>query len=252
MSMSWMAKGSDSAALAKQEAAEKQQQQEQHGKLWRFYLKDKEEARITFIDGDLSHDGFLIPPRYYEHSIQMNGKWGNFFVCPEKTVPDAGHKCPLCASGDRSSLVALFTIIDHREFKTKTGKVMKDQKRLFVAKSISMEMLTKIAVKRGGLAGCTFDVSRMGEQSASIGSMFDFVEKNSIEDLQKQFLEEVEVNGVKKTISLFVPADYEKEIIFRTPEEMLKSGLGAHKAAGYGQGMSPGGAQSTTDYSKSL
>jgi len=249
MGISWMKTGAASAAVAKADEAEKALQKEQQGNLWRFFLKDKEEARITFVDGDLSPEGFLVPPRFYEHSIQVNGQWGHFFVCPEKTVPEAGHKCPLCAQGDKPALVALFTIIDHREFTTKAGKKMSNQKRLLVAKPISMEMLTKIAVKRGGLAGATFDVTRMGDKSAAIGSMFDFVEKNSLPQLQATFTEEVEHNGVKKTQSLFIPADYEKEVVFRTPEELLKAGVGAQS----GGGMSPGGmSMKPSDYSKNL
>ena len=255
MGISWMKTGAESAKMAQQAEVEQQQQQDQKGKLWRFYLKDKEEARITFIDGEVSHDGHLIPPRYYEHSLELNGKWGNFFVCPEKTMPEAGHKCPICASGNKPSLVALFTIIDHREVKTKKGAIIKDQKRLLVAKSVTMEMLTKIAVKRGGLAGCTFDVSRMGENSAAVGSMFDFVEKNPLELLQNTFKVEIEENGQKKMVTIFTPADYEQEISFKTPEELLSLGLGASKAGGYGNyggQMNPGGNQGTTDYSKSL
>jgi hypothetical protein len=166
-------------------------------------------------------------------------------VCPEKTSPEAGYKCPICEAGDRPALVALFTIIDHREYKGKgkdgkEGKVYKDQKRLLVAKPQSMEILQKVAVKRGGLAGCTFDVSRMGDNSAAIGSMFDFVEKNAIEDLQKVFIEEVEKDGKKIVQTYFTPIDYGQEIVFRTPEELLKLGVGKSMHTG-GQGMNPGG-----------
>lgn len=252
MSVKWIKTGKESEAIAKQDEKEKEQQEAQRGKLWRFFLKDKEEARITFIDGDLDENGHLSPPRFYEHNLQINGKWGNTFVCPEKSMPEEGHKCPICATGDRSSLVALFTIIDHREFKTKQGKTMSNQKRLLVAKSISMEMLTKHAIKRGGLAGTTWDVTRMGDNSAAIGSMFDFVEKNEISFLQKQFTEVVDANGVKKQQTIFLPADYEKEIVFHTPEELLKLGFGTKTAGGMGTGMSPGGSSAKHDYSSQL
>lgn len=253
MAVKWIKTGAESAKIAQTDQQEKEQQEAQRGKLWRFFLKDKEEGRITFIDGALGSEGHLEPPRFYEHSLQIAGKWGNYFVCPEKTVPEDGHKCPLCAQGDKPSLVALFTIIDHRQYKTKAGKLMQDQKRLLVAKSVTMEMLTKIAAKRGGLAGCTFDVTRMGENSAAVGSMFDFVEKNDIAKLQATFTETIEDKGVKKTISLFVPADYEQEIIFRTPEEMLKAGIGVKPGFAPGAGMNPGGSTgSTTNYANSL
>jgi len=259
MGVNWLKSGAASANMAKQDEAEKALQKEAQGSLWRFGLKDKEEARITFVDGSLTPEGFLIPPRYYEHGLWNEAaRTMHFHVCPEKTLPEAGHKCPLCSTGDKAALVALFTVIDHREFTTKAGKKLSNQKRLLVAKPTSMEMLTKIAVKRGGLAGATFDVTRMGDKSAAIGSMFDFVEKNPIEQLQATFTEEVEVNGVKKTQTLFVPADYEKEIVFRTPEEMLKLGVGVQGGGGGGyaaaaSGLAPGGQQTKpSDYAKNL
>lgn len=259
MGIKWMAQGTESAKMAQQAEAAAEAEKESRGKLWRFMLKEGEEARITFVDGDPTPDGFLIPPRFYEHTLQLNNRWDNF-VCPEKTVPDAGHKCPLCASGNRAALVALFTVIDHREIQLKgkdgkPGKVIKDQKRLLVAKPKSMELLAKIAQKRGGLARATFDVSRMGDNSASIGSLFDFVEKNDLQTLQAAFMEEVEVNGVKQMKTYFTPADYETEIIFRTPEEMLKLGLGVSASPGFIAGkanLAPGGAAAGGDYSDQL
>ena len=245
MGVNWMKTGAESAKVAEQDAQEKKAWQEAQGSTWRFFLKEGEEARITFVDGDLvdSEVGKILgPPRYYEHNLQINGKWGNTFVCPEKTMPGSGYHCPICAAGDRASLVALFTIIDHREFKGKNDKVYKDSKRLVVAKPNTMEILTKIALKRGGLAGCTFDVSRMGENSAAIGSIFDFVEKNEINELQAAFTEEIEVNGKKAVVSKFTPVEYDKEIVFRSPEELVALGVGKPVISGAGTGMvNPGG-----------
>lgn len=249
MTISWLKTGKESQKIAEREEAEREAYQDSRGKLFRFLLKDKATAKITFVDGDLTETpegSYLLPPRYYEHTKQVNGRWENF-VCPEKTDPDSGYKCPLCAAGDRASLVALFTIIDHREQPSKDGKkVFRDQKRLLVAKPLTMEMLTKMAIKRGGLAGCTFEVTRMGENSASVGSLFEFEEKNPVEKLRAAFVHEVEENGQKVTKTYFTPADYEQEIVFRTPEQMIKL-LGFTPAVG---GMSsPGGAATKTDYS---
>ena len=187
MGVSWLKKGAESAKAAQQEAAAAEQRKSEQGKMWRFWLKEGEEARITFVDGELSSEGFLLPPRFYEHNVYLNGSWNNLFVCPEMTNPEAGEKCPICEGGDRPSLVALFTIIDHRVFKGKDGKSYSNTPKILAAKSQSFEMLNKLAIKRGGLAGCTFDVSRMGDKSASIGSMFDFIEKTEIEVLKTKF-----------------------------------------------------------------
>lgn len=229
MGVQWMKVGSASAEVAVKEEAAVKARHDAQGATWRFFLKEKEEAKITFVDGDLveSEVGLIFaPPRYYEHTLWIGGK-GQHYVCPEKTLPDAKYQCPICQAGDFPSLVALFTIIDHRSFTGKGDKVYKDNKRLFVAKTGTMEILAKIAAKRNGLARATFDVSRMGENSPAVGNMFDFIEKNPEEELKAAFMEEVEVQGGAKEIrTVFSVVDYLKEIIFRTPDELAKLGLG--------------------------
>lgn len=222
MAISWLKTGAESKQLAEKHAVEQQQAKEEGGKLFRFYLKGKDEGRITFLDGNLSDEGFLLPPRFYEHFIQHNGKWQTF-VCPEKTNPNSGEKCPLCEGGDKPSLVAAFTVIDHRTTynKDKT-KSFKDQKRLYVVKSQTFEMLNKLAVKRDGLVGCTFDVSRTGEKSPSAGDFFDFVEKKPLEEVQKLYQIEVEQDGKKVKQTYATPADYDSEIVYRTGAELAK------------------------------
>lgn len=237
MGFKFLKTGAESAKLAQKAAVEAEQRKAEQGKLFRFWMKEKEEARITFVDGDLSSDGFLTPPRYYEHNLYLNGSWNNFFVCPEKTSPDANDKCPICESDDRPSLVALFTIIDHRQIQSTKdkNKVWKDTKKLLVAKPQTFELLNKHAMKRGGLAGCTFDASRVGDKSASVGSMFDFVEKNDIDKLKEAYqVEKTDPKtNVKSKVSNFTPADYEKEITYRTGDqlrELLKGGVPAEAA----------------------
>ena len=200
MAVDWMKTGSDSVAVAKEQQAAATRE-DQRGKAWRFFMgKGESGVRITFVDGDLieTEAGLtLAPPRFYEHSLMVNGKVQNY-VCPQETVKGQGYKCPICAAGDRPSLVAVFTIIDHRTYQGKPkdgqpGKIYSNQRRLFVAKSLTMEQLVKIAVKRGGLARATFDVERLGDNSAGVGSMFDFVEKNELDQLQAAFTEDVVV-----------------------------------------------------------
>ena len=230
MGFTFLKTGAESAKMAQRAAAEQEQRQSERGKLFRFWMKEKEEARITFVDGELAKEGalagYLDPPRYYEHNLFLHGQWNNFFYCPEKTNPDADDKCPLCESGDKPALVALFTIIDHRTIqstKDKT-KVWKDTKKILVAKPQTFELLTKHAIKRGGLAGCTFDASRVGDKSAAVGSMFDFVEKKGITELQKLYTTERldPKTNVKTKVTNFTPADYEKEIAYRTGEQLRK------------------------------
>lgn len=258
MALTWMKKGKESAALAKQEALAQEQRKAEQGNMFRFWIKEGEDARITFVDGELNDEGHLVPPRYYEHNLYLNGKWGNIYVCPEKTNPESGDKCPICAGGDRPSLVSLFTIIDHREFPGKEGKVYRDTPKLLVAKSQSFELLNKIAIKRGGLAGCSFDVSRMGDKAAAIGSMFDFVEKHDVKELEKEFTRKVKDdkgNETNKVETVFKPANYEQEIVYRSAAELTEMGFGKGGIGGAPQaqkqsGGSPDGA--AKDYSQEL
>jgi len=253
MAFSFLKTGSASAQLAQQQAAEVAQRQAEQGKLFRFWVKEGEEARITFIDGDLTPEGYMAPPRYYEHNLYLNGNWNNHFVCPEKTNPDAKDSCPICASGDRPALVALFSILDHRSIPSRDKtKTYKDTKKLLVAKPQTFEILNKIAVKRGGLACGTFDVSRFGDKSASVGSMFDFVEKKDLKELQKLYMiDKVDpTKNTKMKVTNFVPADYEKEIIYRTGEELLKLGFG--KPGGAAPQTTSGPGSAPADYSDQL
>lgn len=226
MAVTWLSKGKQSAEIAKKEEADAAARKEQQGKMWRFWLKEGEEARITFVDGVLT-SGLLLPPRFYEHTLSMNGKYPTY-VCPEKSNPDGGDKCPLCESGDRAVLVSLFTVIDHRSFKGQDGKTYKDSPKLLVAKPQAMEYLQKRAEKFGGLAGVTFDVSRTGEKSASIGNTYDYVEKNEdFEALRKKYTRTFKnEKGQEETKTIFVPADYEKEIVFHTGQELCEMGFG--------------------------
>lgn len=241
MAVTFLKKGAASVKLAETEEVLAEQRKEEQGKMWRFWLKEGEDAKVTFTDGDLDSEGFLVPPRFYEHDVMINGKMQHF-VCPEKSNPEAGDKCPICESGDRPNLVAVFTILDHREFKSTKddNKVHKDRQKLLVAKPKSFEMLAKIAHKRGGLAGATFDVSRMGDKAPQIGSMYDFTEKTDIAVLQAKYTVEVKdpkTNTMSKVCN-FAPANYEEEIIFRTGDELRKMGHWGAKLAG---NLNPGG-----------
>lgn len=230
MAFNWMKTGKASAALAEQEEKNAEMRKNEQGKLWRFRLKEKGEARITFVDGDLDKDlGCLAPPRFYEHTVKRGRDYENF-VCVEQTSPEEGQKCPLCEDGDRPSLVALFTIIDHRQVHSTRdpSKVIKDQKRLLAAKPVTFEVLNKMAVKRGGLAGTTWDVSRLGgDKSPAVGSNFDFVGKTPLEDLRKMFVREVKDAKGKITLEhYFTPADYEKEVTKYDENQLRSMGYG--------------------------
>lgn len=207
-------------ALAEEEAKAELAKQEA-GKLWRFWMPAGEDRTITFLDGDVDEDGMLDIPMFHEHQVRINGNYENF-IC---TSEQEGH-CPICDKGDsKPYLVGVMTIIDHTPHKVKSGKnagkIIKDTRKMFVAKKQTIRQLAKIAAKRGGLAGCTFDVSRADDKSASVGSQFDFVSKASLEDVAGKY--ELKLEDA-------MPADYQAELTYRTAEELVELGVG--KAAG--------------------
>lgn len=258
MGFTFLKRGAESAVLAKKAAADAEARQS--GKLFRFWMKEKEEAQITFIDGELATEGawkgYPDPPRYWEHNLFLEGTWSHFFVCPEKTNPDLGEKCPLCESGDKAYFVAVFTVIDHRQIPSSKdkNKVYKDQKKLLVAKPQTFELLTKHALKRKGLAGCTFEASRVGDKSASVGSMFEFVEKKPIEEWQKLYtIEKVDPKTNQKTkVTNFTPANYDAEIVYKSAAQLAKEVGGKKGPVEDDEIPSSPGSTGVADYSKEL
>lgn len=253
----WMKTGSASVQVEAQNKAEIEKRKEEQGKSMRFWMKDGEEARVTFVDGGLVETPYgkvLVPPRYYEHNLMLNGTWGHTFVCPQMTAPDSGEKCPICESSDRPTLVALFTVIDHREFaSTKTpGKVYKDTVKLYVAGPGTFEQLNKLAQKTGGLEGSTWDISRSGDKSPRVGSTFFPQGKTEIDKLVKQYTYELTdpKTNVKSVQSKFKTLDYEQEIVFRTGDQLRLMGMGKPTATVSGFGNQQGPA--ATSYAEQL
>ena len=179
----------------------------------RFWLTDGGSATLTFLDGDLDSDGMLDIPYYFEHNISMGGKYGHFFACNGENEP-----CAICEGGTAPSFVGLLSVIDHRSYTTKAdGKEHQYDVKLFAAKRQTLKMLQKYAEKRDGLAGCTFDASRTGAQSAAVGSMFDFTDKMTLAQIAKKY------GADKKVINY---DDVIGEITF-SRDELKKLGFGS-------------------------
>lgn len=213
MAVSFMKKGKAAHAMmdkAEAEAAAKKASLQNQAR--RFWIPQDKETQITFLDGSLDDEGVLEAVTFWEHQLKISGDWRNWFPCTQVEEP-----CPICEGGETPYLVALFTIIDHSEYKDNKGVTHKNQKRLFACKRETFRRLQKIAAKRGGLAGITFDVSRGGDKSASVGDSFDFVEKRTLSAIQKAY-------GLdKETVAPFV---YDEVITYRTAKELRKLGFG--------------------------
>lgn len=222
----WFKTGKEAKAAVEEADRKTEEKREAAGRAWRFYLKEGEEARVTFVDGELDADGLLRNPVFKEHNLMQNGRYGNFFVCTSDQEP-----CPICEGGDEPALVQAFTIIDHREVKSKDQtKTYTNMRRLFVAKRNVMKLLQSKAGKQGGLVGCTFDVMRSGSNAPNTGDSFDFVEKNTLADLQGYFQKEDEKTKQKETY--FVPLNYAEEISYHDAAELRKMGYGSGSPVG--------------------
>lgn len=212
--------GAQAKELYEEAEAQAEMRKEMSGRMFRFRMKEGEERRITFLDGDMDDDGMLSAACYYEHTIQHNGGWQNI-VCTADS--EDGTECPICKEGKYPNyFAAALTVLDHTPYKVKNGpnagKIIKNSKMLFVMKLGTYKQLSKLAAKRGGLAGTTWDVMRNNDKDPAVGAQFDFVEK--IEDgqelMDKYGLELEQLN----------PANYAEEIVYVSPEELSKLGIG--------------------------
>jgi len=204
--MGWLKKGAEGHAEIVNADA-KQAEAAKNANI-RHWMKPGTERRVTFLDGDLGDDGLIEVNMYYEHNLYLAGTWTNWFVCVGEEEP-----CPICEGGDNPALVGAFTIIDHSKWTDKNGKEYKNQLRLLVAKRQTIKKLQTQAVKRGGLAGVTFDISRTDGNEANVGDVFDFVGKSDLVALFEKFGHSV--------------FDYTKIIEYKTGKELRQMGFGA-------------------------
>lgn len=193
--------------------------------VFRYWMPDEAEQQITFLDGEVDAAGRLDVPRYWEHNVFLNNSWKNWFPCTKDQEPD----CPLCET-KQPSLVYVFTIIDHREWAEKkdSSKVHHHERKLYVCKGDTYKRLSKIALKRDGLTGATFDVSRIGDKAENVGSDFDFCEKLSMKELRKKY--GLKKSGENKDSKVCAAYDYEQVLKYHTADEL--------RAVGFGEGSS--------------
>lgn len=189
---------------------------------FRFWLKEGENTKITFLDGALLDDGLLNLTSFYEHMLPKGpGRKGmDNWCCTKEEEP-----CPICEETNFSSLVSVFTILDHTKWTDKNGKEHVNVKRLYACRGDTVKRLQLKAAQYEGLIGVTFQVARIGKTSPSVGSDYDFVSKTPIPEIAA-FLN-------LKTEDL-APMDYSKEIKYLTAAELRKVGFGT---AGGGQSV---------------
>lgn len=226
--MGFIKTGGDAKKMFAEEQAKAEALAEERNKLWRFRIPEEDcgkDFKITFLDGHLDEEGSLAAPMWMEHTAQLAGSW--------KNVPCTSHEepCPLCESSNNASLVAGFTVIDHTPFKIKkgpkAGEIVKDQRRLFIAKKTTFGILQKLAAKNGGLVGLTVEVSRTNDKSPNVGDVFMVEEKSKLSQLAAKY-------GDAAT-----PADFGHEITYYTAKQLIQLGAGKGMAGGTIGGEGP-------------
>jgi len=154
--LGFLKKGKAALEVIQKEAFKTEQKMK--GQTFRFWVPKDKDVSITFLDGNIV-DGLLDIPFYYEHNINMNGKYGNFFICTQEEEP-----CPICEGGSLASYVGVLTVIDHSEYVSKKdGLTKKDNVKLMAVKRDTVKLLQKMSEKKGGLRGCRYAVSRNGD-----------------------------------------------------------------------------------------
>lgn len=220
MSLKFMKKGTEGEKLTKQADADTERRRKESGNsVFRYWMPDGAEQQITFLDGKLSEAGLLDVPRYWEHNLLLGGSWKNWYPCTKDEEP-----CPLCDI-KQPALVYALTIIDHREWEDKKDNTHEHERKLYICKGDTYKRLSKIAAKREGLAGCTFDVSRIGDKAENVGNDFDFVEKLSLKKLAKKY--GMETKGKTENNKVCKPYNYDEVIKYRTADELREMGLGS-------------------------
>ena len=231
----WMMSGAAAKAVADQNKEDMEKNSATSGAPWRFWMAVGSKRDVTFLDGPLDAQEYLDAPRYWEHNPLMNGSYKNFFPCLADGSP-LQEPCPICEGGTCNPYLAgIFSIIDHTPYTSqKTGKVYVDRKMLYIVKPRTYDLLNEIAIKRGGLGGCRFDLMRPNKDDANVGSHFDFTVKNTIEELAAKWGD-------------VTPFNY-AEVMARVPgHELRKMGFGTQMVgteAGVQEGQSLDGLKS--------
>ena len=211
MGLSFLKKGKE-AHKALQEAEKQAEARAAARGAYRFWVKEGEERMVTFLDGDVE-DGILVTKASFnQHNVKINGKFRNYFVCVGENEP-----CPLCQMDNYATLVCCFTVLDHARYTDRNGKVHQHERKLFVAKRDTMKRLQKLALKRGGLRGWTVSIGRIGDKSPEVGTDFDFLERQDLDELPE--ILGIKAEGVQ-------PLDYDHEIKYLSADELRELGFG--------------------------
>lgn len=197
----WYATGDDGdrrmlAEASRQKKARKSGDKNWYGRWWMRASGGGQGRFATFVDDPslAAQRGIPSPYVFMEHQVYRNGSWFNWYTCIDGLEdPNTGVKlvCPICAVKNPKnpskklyppSLVAAYTVIDHREWTDKHGETKKDTMSLFLAKTSVYLKLKKAAASRGGsLRGYFVEISRQTDDDPNTGNDFDWLEKRDLD-----------------------------------------------------------------------
>lgn len=192
----WFKTGTDAVEYAKQKAIALQQRKERNVPI--FYLKLDEEATVVFVDDK----GFGI----HQHKVKIGDRWISL-TCVKDFAP-----CPICATGNRSSYVIYYTVIDTRPYTDKEGKTTKFRKVLFPATGSTLQM--RIADEKEAKKTLVGAVCRFKRYSAKESSSGTLVENKGRIDIASKFGNE-----------FTTPIDYVKVLAPPSEEELEALGF---------------------------
>ncbi len=174
----------------KQLQKEMQRKERKSSPVYRFWMPpshlDKQgelvesKALVTFVDSKEHAKGYEMPFVYMEHNLFLNGNWKNWFTCLK-------DNCPLCKSGNRPYLAAVFTVVDHRKWIDKKDKVHQHERKLYVAKSGALTDMLGEFERRGGVRGWRVEIIREGDKTPGVGSKRNFIKEVSLPDKYQPF-----------------------------------------------------------------
>ena len=183
-----------------------EEQEAQYGPR-RFWIKPGNSAKVTFLDTE----GFY----FNEHNLKLNGRWGNFYTCLRDF-----SECPLCDSGDKAGYVCAYTIIDHSEYTSqKTGKVIKNQKKLLIVRPAVMNKLARRReALEGNLTYGLFLFSRDKKEECNTGEDIEFVKRLSKKEVLRFKPQDASISDAE----FLAPFDYMKIFAPRSVEELRR------------------------------
>ena len=199
----WFAKGEEGRAKAKQADEEAKQRGEKAFR--RFRLEKDSSALITHLD---TPDFF-----FYEHQLKLGPKTFRNVTC----IRDSDN-CPLDEQGLNPGYVLAGTVISHKPWKDKAGKIHKNQKQLIVYKGKAREtILRKIEKNEGNIQYCVFEMSRGSSQTeCATGEDMEFKKRLTAKEVKMLTPAGQDPNEFIK------PFDYAEEFAPLTAKELRK------------------------------